>query len=143
MRYLYLCLFLCAVPLISGAQSDDEAALRGLVDQYSQARGDRDTVLLDQLLVADIDQLVSSGTWRRGKDTAMAGMLRSSSRNPGKRTLTVDHIRLLNPMTAIVDARYEIENTDGSVRKMWSTFVAVKDEGTWKISAIRNMKPAG
>lgn len=73
----------------------------------------------------------------------MQGMLRSSTSNPGQRTLTVENIRFLNLESAIVDARYEIENADGSVRKMWSTFVAVQDQDRWKITAIRNMLPAG
>ena len=38
--------------------------------------------------------------------------------------------------------RYEIQNADGSVRKMWSSFVVVDDKKTWKITAIRNMEPA-
>jgi hypothetical protein len=44
--------------------------------------------------------------------------------------------------SAIVDCRYEIQNTDGTVRKMWSTFIVVADKETWKIKAIRNMLPA-
>jgi hypothetical protein len=73
----------------------------------------------------------------------MQGMMRSSSANPGERTLTVDKIRLLNEAAAIADARYEIRNADGTNRRMWSTFVVVYEAGTWKITAIRNMLPAG
>jgi len=72
----------------------------------------------------------------------MKGMLRSSSRNPGGRTLNVENIRFLDPANAVVDARYEIQNPDGSIRKMWSTFVVVYREDRWKISAIRNMRPS-
>jgi hypothetical protein len=49
---------------------------------------------------------------------------------------------MLNPVTAIVDCRYEIQNTDGSLRKMWSTFLVVAVNETWKITAIRNMQPS-
>jgi len=42
-----------------------------------------------------------------------------------------------------VDARYEIQNADGTTRKMWDTFIVVLDNDAWKISAIRNMLPAG
>lgn len=117
--------------------------IQSLIDAYTQSREKKDTVLLESILTKDIDQLVSSGTWRKGKEESMKGMLRSSKSNPGQRTITVEHIRLLNPGSGIVDARYEIQNADGSTRKMWSTFVIVHENGVWKISAIRNMLPAG
>ncbi|MEJ0057945.1 MAG: hypothetical protein WDN75_21240 [Bacteroidota bacterium] len=37
-----------------------------LIDNYSQAREKRDTVLLKKILTTDIDQLVSTGEWRNG-----------------------------------------------------------------------------
>ena len=94
-------------------------------------------------MTEDIDQLVSSGKWRKGKEESMKGMLQSSVNNPGTRTLIIENIRLLNPQNAIVDARYEIQNPEGVTRKMWSTFIVIAIEGEWKISAIRNMLPAG
>lgn len=116
--------------------------IRELVASYNQARETQDARLLESILVEDIDQLVSNGEWRRGRDTALAGMRSSSSSRPGKRTLTVDTVRLLSPGCAIADARYEIENPDGSLRKMWSCFVVTLEDGRWKIAAIRNMLPA-
>ena len=113
-----------------------------LIDKYSEARENRDTVLLKNILTADIDQLVSTGEWRGGIAAAVKGMLRSSASTPGTRTLTVEKIRMLSPTSAIVDCKYEIQNSDGSQRKMWSTFSAVSDKGKWKISAIRNMLPS-
>jgi hypothetical protein len=113
-----------------------------LIDQYSEAREKRDTSLLKTILTSDIDQLVSTGEWRKGIGTAVQGMLRSSSNTPGTRTLTVDKIRMLNPTTAIADCQYDIQNTDGTLRRMWSTFIVVAEKKVWKISAIRNMLPA-
>jgi hypothetical protein len=114
-----------------------------LIDQYSMAREKRDTVLLKSILATDIDQLVSTGEWRNGINSSVKGMLNSSASSPGTRTLTIDRIRLLNQNCAIVDCKYEIQNTDGTPRKMWSTFVVLSDKGIWKISAIRNMLPTG
>ena len=122
---------------------DHEPKILKLIDQYSQARETRDAELLKKILVKDVDQLVSSGTWRRGFEASLEGMMQSSSSRPGSRTLTVETIRLLTPECAIADARYEVTNTDGSMRKMWSTFVVTKVDGRWKIAAIRNMLPAG
>jgi Domain of unknown function (DUF4440) len=114
-----------------------------LIDQYSEAREKRDTALLKTILTSDVDQLVSTGEWRNGIGTAVQGMLKSSANTPGTRTLTVDKIRMINSTTAIVDCKYDIQNTDSTMRRMWSTFILVKEKKIWKISAIRNMLPAG
>ena len=114
-----------------------------LIDKYSQARERRDTLLLKNILTPDVDQLVSSGEWRNGIDASVQGMLRSSANAPGARTLTIEKIRMLNLNNAIVDCKYEIQNDNGTARKMRSTFIVVSKNGIWKISAIRNMLPTG
>lgn len=126
----------------SGFKNVQEKEIYTLIENYTKSRETQDTVLLKSILTPDIDQLVSSGEWRYGKEGAMKGMMRSSESNPGKRTITVEKIRFLNPECAIADARYEIENVDGTSRKMWSTFIVVLQDKKWKITAIRNMKPA-
>jgi uncharacterized protein (TIGR02246 family) len=119
-----------------------QKAISSLIAQYSETRDKKDTVLLKAILTADIDQLVSTGEWRTGIDAAVEGMMKSSGNSPGKRTLHIEKIRMLNPDIAIVDCKYEIQNTDGTARKMWSAFIVVSDKKAWKISAIRNMLPA-
>ncbi|MDJ0650654.1 MAG: SgcJ/EcaC family oxidoreductase [Xenococcaceae cyanobacterium MO_188.B19] len=125
-----------------GESNNQKQEIYLLIEQYNQARENKDTDLLENILTTDVDQLVSSGEWRRGIETAVQGMLRSSNRNPGKRTITVEQIRLLNSEVAIVDTRYEIQLEDGAVRNLWSTFLVVRQEGEWKITGIRNMSPA-
>ena len=116
-------------------------AISSLIDQYSQAREKRDTALLKNILTEDVDQLVSTGEWRNGIGASVEGMLKSSAEKPGTRTLSIDKIRMFNANSGIVDCKYEIQNTDGTIRKMWSTFIVVSDKKIWKISAIRNMLP--
>jgi uncharacterized protein (TIGR02246 family) len=116
--------------------------IRVLIDKYSEAREKKDTLLLKAILSNDVDQLVSTGEWRNGVQSSVKGMLKSSAASPGTRTLTVDKIRMLSPSTAIVDCKYEIANTDGTARKMWSTFIVIEQKHAWKISAIRNMLPS-
>src|SRR6187549_3255108 len=96
---------------LSGKQKKDISAL---IDQYSLARENRDTVLLKNILTNDIDQLVSTGEWRDGIKSSVQGMLNSSAATPGTRTLTVEKMKLLNQGAAIVDCRYEIKNPDGT-----------------------------
>ena len=133
-------LALSAKPAVP-AQSPDDDAVRALVAAYNDARENRDPQAIEALFTADADQLVSSGEWRRGRGTLVQGMLGSSRRNPGTRTLTVETVRFISEDVVIADARYEIASAD-SVRKMWSTFLAKKEGGRWKIAAIRNMLPA-
>ncbi len=136
--------FICASSFAqTSAQSKAESQeILNLINSYSKSRETKDTVLLKKILTKDIDQLVSSGEWRSGIDAAIKGMMQSSTSNPGERSLHVERIRYLSDEVALVDARYEIKNPDGSIRKMWSSFTIVDDKG-WKISAIRNMLPAG
>jgi len=116
--------------------------IEGLINQYSVARESKDTALLRRILMPDIDQLVSTGEWRKGIGSAITGMLNSSATAPGTRTLVVDKIRMFHSTSAIVDCRYDIQSPDGTARRMWSTFVVVIHDKMWKITAIRNMLPA-
>ena len=117
-------------------------AVRELVARYNAARDNEDPAAIRALFTADADQLVSSGEWRRGREQLVEGMLRSSSTNPGDRTLVVETIRFPVSDVAVADARYEITGAGGSAtRRMWSTFVAVRTTEGWRLSAIRNMLP--
>lgn len=118
-------------------------AIYELIDKYSEAREKKDTLLLKDILTTDVDQLVSTGEWRDGIAASVKGMLNSSASSPGTRTLAIEKIRPLSLGAAVVDCKYEIQNPNGNARKMWSTFIVVSDKGKWKISAIRNMLPAG
>ena len=128
---------------LNSPDEQQRKAITSLIDQYSEAREKNDTVLLKKILASDVDQLVSTGEWRMGINAAVQGMLKSSASSPGTRTLSVENIRIFNSSVAIVDCRYEIQNTDGTQRKMWSTFFVVVQNKIWKITAIRNMLPAG
>jgi ketosteroid isomerase-like protein len=147
MKNLLLLILFCvgAFYLSVGQQKEptdkQKKDITALIDKYSLARENKDTVLLKAILMPDVDQLVSTGEWRDGIQSSVKGMLRSSAGTPGTRTLTVEKIRLVSSNSAIVDCRYEIKNDDGGLRKMWSTFVVVTEKNIWKISAIRNMLP--
>ena len=144
--FLILLLNVTGVLILNGQHSTPNHKQRKdisfLIDQYSEAREKSDTGLLKKILTTDVDQLVSTGEWRNGISAAVQGMLKSSASSPGTRTLKIESIRMFNATTAIVDCRYEIQNTDSSIRKMWSTFFVIAEKKIWKIGAIRNMLPA-
>jgi len=140
-------LFLLLLPSLAFSQlnpgqKEDAVKIHKLIDQYSEARENEDTVLLKKILTEDVDQLVSNGEWRNGIREAVDGMLRSSNANPGTRKLSVEKIKFLNDETALVDCRYVITDPDGMERNLWSSFTVVFYKKEWKISAIRNMKPS-
>ena len=143
--FLFILFNLMMAPILyaQNKTTDDKHRLEiyTLIAQYAQAREKKDTVLLKSILTSDVDQLVSSGEWRDGIQGSVKGMLRSSESNPGSRKLIVEKIRFTSKESAIADARYEIQNADGTTRKMWSTFIVVYEKPKWKITAIRNMLP--
>jgi uncharacterized protein (TIGR02246 family) len=132
-------LVLAQTPAITSA---DEQAIKDLVARYHTARDLDDPAAIGALFTADADQLVSTGEWRRGREALVQGMMKSTQARPGKRTITVETVRMLGPSVAIADARYVIEEEGGEPRRMWSTFVVERTVQGWKIAALRNMLPA-
>jgi uncharacterized protein (TIGR02246 family) len=134
-----------ASALSAGPQSAarEEAAIRDLVGRYVAAREARDRLAIEALFTPDADQLVSSGEWRRGRDAVVAGTLASSASTGGTRAVAVETVRMLGPDTAVADGRYEISGlAGGATRRMWTSFLVVRQDGAWRISGIRNMLPA-
>ncbi len=127
----------------SGVGERDNAAIRDVVAKYLSARDQRNAQELASLFTGDVDQLVSSGEWRRGRSAVVNGTLASSSRTGGTRSITLTSIRLITPTVAIADGPYVLTGLAGSqTRKMCTTFVLSKGPDGWRIAAIRNMLPA-
>jgi len=124
------------------APSADEAAVREVVRRYENARAAQDPKAIESLFTSDADQQTSSGEWRRGRAQVVPGTLASSKQNEGRRTITVTSVRFITPEVAIADGPYDIATAD-TVRHMWTAIVLKREGGTWRISAIRNMLPAG
>ncbi|MGH9373589.1 MAG: SgcJ/EcaC family oxidoreductase [Vicinamibacterales bacterium] len=140
---LAICLAIGIVPdqQSGAAQARDEAAIREVVKNYVDARKESDAAAISALFTDDADQLTSSGEWRRGRDNLVKGTLASSQANAGTRTITIETVRFPSADVAIADGRYTIAGAGGT-RRMWTAFVLVKAESTWRIAAIRNMLPA-
>jgi uncharacterized protein (TIGR02246 family) len=120
-----------------------DAAIRQLIQRYVDAREAQDPKDVEPLLTPDADQLVSDGTWRRGRDELVKGMIESSRKNPGKRSITVRSVRLLSHDVALADGRYVQGGQPGTKsREMWTSITLKRVEDGWRITAIRNMLPA-
>ena len=138
MKPVTVAILIClTLPNQASTQTNDEAAVREVVNKYVDARDRSAAKDIEALFTADADQLTSSGEWRKGRDDIVRGTLASSKANPGTRTLTIETVRFPAPGVAIADGRYDI----GS-RHMWTSFLMVRRQNTWRIAAIRNMLPA-
>jgi uncharacterized protein (TIGR02246 family) len=122
------------------AQTNEEAAIREVVKKYVDARDRADAKAIEALFTSDADQLVSSGEWRKGRADVVRGTVASSQSATGKRTITVESVRLIAPNVALADGRYEIAGPE--TRKMWTTLLLTRGPDGWRIAAIRNMLPA-
>jgi uncharacterized protein (TIGR02246 family) len=139
-----LCCVVLFAPLFlqNSARSNDEAAIREVVSKYVDARERIDPKAVEELFTSDADQLVSSGEWRKGREAVVRGTMASSNSTGGKRSITVESVRLLSPDVALADGRYELTAlAGGTTRSMWTTLVLKRTEKGWRITAIRNMLP--
>lgn len=138
-------LIACVVPSASALENPaaDDAAVRAVVRKYVEAREASDPRAIEGLFTADADQLVSDGTWRRGRDALVRGMLESSRKNPARRTIAVESVRFLAADVALADGRYQqAGRTEAETRAMWTSITLQRTADGWKIAAIRNMLPA-
>ena len=146
--HLTLILLILSIPrpLVAeepAAPPADETAVRAVVQKYVDAREARDPKAIEALFTEDADQLVSDGTWRKGRETLVRGMLESSKRNPARRSITVESVRFLSPEVALVDGRYVQKGANlEKNREMWTAITLKRNAGVWRIAAIRNMLPS-
>ena len=143
MKILFVLVAASALFAQSVSNNSDEAAIRGLVKKYVDAREHMDAAAIQSLFTADADQLVSSGEWRKGRVAIVRGTMASSRRTGGTRSITVESVRFPAPGVAIADGHYDLSAlAGGTTRHMWTTLILVKGSGGWRIAAIRNMLPA-
>ena len=128
---------------VSG-QEGDEAAIRRVVERFDETRNTGDWKGFAALFVKEADQIISSGTWRKGPEDIAKGMqeITSTAYKGATHKTTADRVRMLAPGVAISDGTFTITNiAGGGGRKGLVTMVLVKDGGEWRIAAARSMVP--
>jgi len=124
------------------SRSEDETAIRQTVQAYIETRESNNREGLIALLTADVDQLVSTGNMRAGRDAVVNGSLSTTASTGGSRQISIESIRFLSPEIAIGDGPYDVVGrVDGPDRHYKTTMVFQRVDGAWKIAAIRNMQP--
>lgn len=126
----------------SGQRARDEAAIRQVIESYIATREDDSVTSLQQLLTEDVDQQITSGRMRTGRDAVVNGSLETTRSTGGSRVITVETVRFITDDVAIADGPYDITGrSDGPDRHYRTSIVLEKDNGRWRIAAIRNMQP--
>ena len=97
----------------------DERAIKAVIQGFLDKRDANDAAGLSALLTADADQQQTSGAMRRGRDAVVTGSLATQRSTGGKRTISVDSVRIVAADVAIADGRYDsVGRADGSDRHM-------------------------
>ena len=134
--------FVAAAFAQSSDRAADEAAIRTVVQAFLDTREANDAAALGALLTPDVDQQQTSGNTRRGREAVVSGSLATQQSTGGKRTITIDSLRFVTPDVAIADGRYDsVGRADGTEQRMLTSMVLRREDGAWKIAAIRNMLP--
>lgn len=142
--FIITCLFVSvlAVGQESVPRAREEAAIRQVIESYLATREDDSARSLQALLTEDVDQQITSGSMRVGRDAVVNGSLETTRRTGGERVITVETIRFITDDVAIADGPYDITGrSDGPDRHYRASIVLAKDNGRWRIAAIRNMQP--
>jgi uncharacterized protein (TIGR02246 family) len=139
-------LTLIAMPSFAQKTADrsaDEAEIRRVISAFIATRDNADADALRALLTEDVDQAVTSGNVRKGRDAVVEGSLATTRETGGTRTITIETIRFISDDVAIADGPYDILGRRDGDRHFRTTMVMKKDGGRWRIAAIRNMQPTG
>jgi len=122
-------------------RSTDESAIRQVTQDYIARRDEGDEAGLRTLLTEKVDQRLTSGRMRLGRDEVVSGSLGSTQNSGGKRVITLNDIRFLGADVAIANGNYDsLGRADGTDLYMRTTIVFWRVDGKWRIDAIRNAR---
>jgi uncharacterized protein (TIGR02246 family) len=119
---------------------EDEAAIRkllaGITAAFNQHRGD----LISAASTDDFDMVNPPGTYSSGKPD-FRDAFRGAFRNATV-VAAIERIRFIRPDVALVDGTFDISGSEITpAPKGLRTFVLVKENGRWMITALRQMIP--
>lgn len=120
----------------------DERALAALVEGWTTARSANDAEAMRPLFAEKVDRVdlpkgLVESTTREELIAYFANGFKGSAKGTHAKTIDVRPV-LLSTTAGLVDHTYTMYNPDGSAIGVGhTTFVALKDAGTWKIVAVR------
>ncbi|MGQ0509135.1 MAG: YybH family protein [Betaproteobacteria bacterium] len=120
----------------------DEKAITALVAAREAAWNGGDVAAYRELLTEDADIVSATGRAARGRDAFLALYAEQhSGALAGAVTHTqVTHVRMLSDDVALADVSYDMKGGKvAPIRRGIMAFVVKRDNGRWRIAAIRSM----
>lgn len=141
-----LLIFVFAVSIVSGQhqkKSDDEAAVRGNVDQMVKGWNTKSGAEFAKPFARDADYVVINGMHLKGRAANAEGHQRIFDTIYKNSTLAyaVEQIRFLRPDVAIVHVRAELKATLENLAETGNariTMIMTKNKDRWEIAAFQN-----
>jgi uncharacterized protein (TIGR02246 family) len=123
------------------SMSDDEKALRQIVQQVEDAWNAHDGKAFAAPFAAEADYVVVNGVYVKGREeierghTGIFTTIYKESRNAA----TLKSIRFLRPDVAVVHVEWNMEVRPGAERaRAMSSMVMTKEGGKWSIAVFQN-----
>jgi uncharacterized protein (TIGR02246 family) len=141
-----LCVLLTVFALLGVAEEkgtpEDEAAIRQVIVDWTAAfnRHETNPDMITTGFTEDFDAVNPAGALVKGKPDlreAFQTFLKNA-----RKTETVERIRFIRPDVAVVDGQYEFMGTEIKPQpKGMDTWVLTKENGRWRMTALRMMIP--
>ena len=140
----FVCAFVSVPVLLCAAgikgSPEDESAIRKLLAENTAQFNEHRASISVEATTDDFDAVNPPGTYMSGRPD-LREAFRGAFRN-AKMQASVDRIRFIRPDVALVDGKFEISGSEITpAPKGLRTFVLVKENGHWMITALRQMIP--
>ena len=128
------------------SEAADDAAVRHLVDLFTEGWNAKDGAACARPFAADADFVNIMGLRAQGRDLIARGHdeILSTVFREMQISSTVRSVRFIRPDVAVVDVDFTIQGPGGGPFKLLRStagIVATKDGDAWSIVAFRNMVP--
>jgi uncharacterized protein (TIGR02246 family) len=123
------------------ASTTDQEAIKKVVAEYTEAWNKHDGRALSMFYAQDGDLVSATGSKSKGRVEIEKAVARdfSSRSQAGKRTATIQSVRVIKPGVALADVAFETVGAPGAEGKGYSTLIMTKQDGRWWIAAQREM----
>jgi uncharacterized protein (TIGR02246 family) len=124
------------------ASTTDQEAIKKVVAEYTEAWNKHDGRALSMFYAQDGDLVSATGSKSKGRVEIEKAVARdfSSRSQAGKRTATIQSVRVIKPGVALADVAFETVGAPGAEGKGYSTLIMTKQDGRWWIAAQREMQ---
>ena len=151
MNHLLPAMVLIILSGLALAQADEESELQEFVKRYEDVWQLHDADRLGEFFTDNSDMIVGIQPRIVGREAVVASWNQYFSRLDSKRLLSVsiESVRFLSPDIALINVATTTGGTHSETkevlesRKARGTWIVIRRDGVWKISALRVHSPIG